>query len=36
MNTMILTNDGEVHILGDNSYGQHGVEDLKTSKSSVI
>ena len=25
----MLTNTGEVHMLGDNTFGQHGVEDLK-------
>jgi alpha-tubulin suppressor-like RCC1 family protein len=24
-----LTSDGEVYIFGDNTYGQHGIEDLK-------
>lgn len=29
----MLTNTGEVHVLGDNTFGQHGVEDLKENKS---
>jgi hypothetical protein len=29
MNTVILLNTGEVHVIGDNTYGQRGIEDLK-------
>lgn len=28
----MLTNHGEVHVLGANTSGQHGVEDLKENK----
>lgn len=28
VNTLALTSTGDVYVLGDNSYGQHGVEEL--------
>jgi len=28
-NTMVLTSNGDVYVLGNNRYGQHGTEAIK-------